>query len=364
METCTEYDEQVPEPLEEVISEEAPPDESPPEETLPEEKLIAQLKGVKLSDSGKGTLSLTENKLEFECRKGFFSSPQLELSIDLLSISSAEIDQQSNMLTIDWQKEIDEYVATQLRLPKGDNSTNLYNSLNGILEQIKLEAQQQEQWGFYQEFLWRTAYSIWTLSKILMQIVQDLSQENWDLVDASISEAKEIADNLTLECAMDVAGPVHSVVEVIPFRDASLAFEKAVNALQAIGISFKDDSIPVREWGEIATENFPGLQWQDIGYIYLFVTRYHLMSLLQQMGQIESIDDSLTLLTKLSSIIEYKTSPEQKTEATPLEEEPEDQQLESIPPEEESTYATKTPIDIDAFAQEIEILLKMNAGKA
>ncbi len=366
METCTEYDEQAPEPSEEVLSEEvSPEEESPSEDTPPEDKLIALLNSVKLENAGKGKLSLTESKLEFERRKNLFSSPQTELSIDLVSISSAEVEQQSNTLTIEWRNEIDECITTKLHLPKGDNTTNLCDSLNGIIEQMQLEAQQREQWGFYQEFLWRTAYSIWTLSKILMQIVQDLSQENWDLVDGSLNEAKEIADNLTLECAIDIASPVHSVVEVVPLRDAALAFHKAILAFQAIGISFKDNTIPFREWGEVVTQDFPGLQWQDIGYFYLFAARYYLMSLLQQIGQIDIVEDSLTTLTKLASIIEIKTSPEPQAEVTPKEgeEELEDQQLEIISKEEEKTNITKTPTDIDTFAEDIEILLKMNAGK-
>ena len=50
---------------------------------LEEEKLLAELKNVRLDNVGKGKLSLTDRRIEFEHRSNLLSPPRLEFSVDL-----------------------------------------------------------------------------------------------------------------------------------------------------------------------------------------------------------------------------------------------------------------------------------------
>ncbi|GAI53296.1 unnamed protein product, partial [marine sediment metagenome] len=75
---------------------------------LEEERLLAQLKNVTLENAGKGKLLLTNKRIEFENRSGFFSPPYLEFSVDLSRVSSAEVDEASYILVLQWLNESDE----------------------------------------------------------------------------------------------------------------------------------------------------------------------------------------------------------------------------------------------------------------
>jgi hypothetical protein len=104
---------------------------------LEEEKLLAQLKNVTLENVGKGKLSLTSKQIEFEKKGGLFSSPRLEFSVDLSRVSSAEADDSSNSLVLEWLDENSERGVSQLILPGGDAATNLCQSLYNILKLVR-----------------------------------------------------------------------------------------------------------------------------------------------------------------------------------------------------------------------------------
>lgn len=313
---------------------------------LQEEKLLAQLKNVKSEGAGKGRLSLTNKRIEFERKSGLFSTPRREFSVNLPLVSSAEVEDASNTLVLEWFQENSERIVNRLHLPRGDASTNLCRSLNEILDLLRLEAEQQQHRVSYQAFLWKTAYQVWVMAELLLQTVQELTHEDWDAVDASLNKVRETANVLTAEGAIDIADSVQTFTEAVTSRDALLILQQIVVALRAIGTAL-DDAPPTEEVEDLALESSPGLKWRDIRYIFLFACRYRLLLLWQQLGESDDIEDSLPRLTKLSSIVKEAISKESHPRSLSEEDE--------------------TPIlasSIEAWAQELETSMKTNAGIA
>jgi len=314
---------------------------------LEEERLLAQLKNVTWENVGKGKLLLTNKRIEFENRSGFFSPPYLEFSVDLSRVSSAEIDEASYILVLQWLNESDEPVVSKLRLPRGDAANDLCQSLDNVLESLRYEAGLQEQRACYQAFLWKTAYHVWVVAGLLVQIVRELTREDWDAVDASLPEAREAASALAVDGAMDISDLVHTLAEAVASRDAPLVLRKVTATVKAIGTSLHNEPPPAGEWQELPLQDSPGLNWRDIRYIFLFAGRYKLLSLWQQLGENKKIEDSLPRLARFSSILAGEI---------PLESQPGRASREG--------EATSITSSIDVAAQNLENSLKMNAGIA
>jgi len=314
---------------------------------LEEEKLLAQLKSVTLENVGKGKLSLTNKRIEFGNKSGLFSPARVEFSVDLSRVRLAEVDEASYTLVLEWLNESGEPVVSKLHLPRSDAANDLFRSLDNVLESLRYEAELQEQRACYQAFLWKTAYHVWVLVGLLVQIVRELTREDWGAVDASLSEARETANALAVDGAMDISDLVHTLIEAVISRDAPLVLRKVTATLKAIGTSLHNELPPAGEWEELSLQNSPGLNWRDIRYIFLFAGRYKLLSLWQQLGENKRIEDSLPRLARFSSILADKIPMESQLGRSSREEE-----------------ATSTISSVEAAAQNLENSLKMNAGIA
>ena len=313
---------------------------------LEEEKLLAELKNVRLDNVGKGKLSLTDRRIEFEHRSSLLSPPRLEFSVDLSEVYSARVKDTSNTLVLEWLDENGERVVSTLNLPEGDAATSLCRALTKKLRILRQVAELQERRACYQAFLWKTAYHVWYIVGLLSQIVRDLSDEDWDTVDASINEARETAKVLTLECGIDITDQVHALADTVSTRDTALVLRSVVATIESIGTSLQNDLPPDAEWQELALENQIGLTWLDMRYIFLFAGRRRLLSLWQESGETKKIEDSLPRLVTLLSILADRISM--------------GSQLESSVGQDASSIADS----VESAAQNLETWLKINTGTA
>ncbi|MGB2583548.1 MAG: hypothetical protein WBC89_05260 [Dehalococcoidia bacterium] len=313
---------------------------------LEEEKLLAELKNVRLDNVGKGKLSLTDRRIEFEHRSSLLSPPRLEFSVDLSEVYSARVKDTSNTLVLEWLDENGERVVSTLNLPEGDAATSLCRALTKKLRILRQVAELQERRACYQSFLWKTAYHVWGIVGLLSQIVRDLSDEDWDTVDASINEAGETAKVLTLECGIDITDQVHALADTVSTRDTALVLRSVVATIESIGTSLQNDLPPDAEWQELALESQIGLTWLDMRYIFLFAGRRRLLSLWQESGETEKIEDSLPRLVPLLSILADRISM--------------GSQLESSVGQDASSIADS----VESAAQNLETWLKINTGTA
>ena len=313
---------------------------------LEEEKLLAELKNVKLDNVGKGKLSLTDRRIEFEHRSSLLSPPRLEFSVDLSEVYSARVKDTSNTLVLEWLDENGERVVSTLNLPEGDAATSLCRALTKKLRILRQVAELQERRACYQSFLWKTAYHVWGIVGLLSQIVRDLRDEDWDTVDASINKARETAKVLALECGIDITDQVHALADTVSTRDTALVLRSVVATIESIGTSLQNDLPPDAEWQEFALESQIGLNWLDMRYIFLFAGRRRLLSLWQESGETEKIEDSLPRLVTLLSILADRISM--------------GSQLESSVGQDASSIADS----VESAAQNLETWLKINTGTA
>jgi hypothetical protein len=313
---------------------------------LEEEKLLAELKNVRLDNVGKGKLSLTDRRIEFEHRSSLLSPPRLEFSVDLSEVYSARVKDTSNTLVLEWLDENGERVVSTLNLPEGDAATSLCRALTKKLRILRQVAELQERRACYQSFLWKTAYHVWGIVGLLSQIVRDLRDEDWDTVDASINKARETAKVLTLECGIDITDQVHALADTVSTRDTALVLRSVVATIESIGTSLQNDLPPDAEWREFALESQIGLTWLDMRYIFLFAGRRRLLSLWQESGETEKIEDSLPRLVTLLSILADRISM--------------GSQLESSVGQDASSIADS----VESAAQNLETWLKINTGTA
>ena len=313
---------------------------------LEEEKLLAELKNVRLDNVGKGKLSLTDRRIEFEHRSSLLSPPRLEFSVDLSEVYSARVKDTSNTLVLEWLDENGERVVSTLNLPEGAAATSLCRALTKKLRILRQVAELQERRACYQSFLWKTAYHVWGIVGLLSQIVRDLRDEDWDTVDASINKARETAKVLTLECGIDITDQVHALADTVSTRDTALVLRSVVATIESIGTSLQNDLPPDAEWQEFALESQIGLNWLDMRYIFLFAGRRRLLSLWQESGETEKIEDSLPRLVTLLSILADRISM--------------GSQLESSVGQDASSIADS----VESAAQNLETWLKINTGTA
>jgi len=328
-----------------------------------QEQERAHLKKVKLENNGKGSLLLTDTKLEFVRKKNFFKSPQLELSVALSDLHATEVDKENNILIIEWRQENNGTGTARLELPKGSDSDQFCNALHDSLEQIRLEAYQKEQSHHYKKYLWRTAYFSWMLSKYLQFIMYDLSQENWDNIDANIKQLNDIVDHLTSDCGIEIDAQFNSLNETLSLRDSSSAFKTIISVLETCGSAFKEQVIPWDKWGEISSIDVSLPKWEDIGFIYLFSGQYHLLSLLQYLNKTEAIEETMSRLVFLQSIVNLLMHPELQEDVLVNEfGEHEECEYEETAFSQADFRIDNTSTNIDDFAQATEDLLKQNAG--
>jgi hypothetical protein len=312
---------------------------------LEEEKLLAHLKNVDLLGIGRGNLSLTEKRIEFQRRGGFLSPPRTEFSIELAAVLSARVRDELNTLILEWLDDAGETVVAQLNLPEIDDATDLCKALTRKLKVLRQVAELQEHRAVYQSFLWKTAHNIWVLAELLSQVIQCLSDEDWDSIEASLNEAKSVADALSANSAIDITHTIDSLTEMVSSRDALTIFRAVVDASRSIGISLDSEFPPMDEWGDMALEDSPGLNWRDIRYIYLFAIRYKLLSWWRLLGEEKNIEESISRLSTLLSILSYKTSMQSR--------------LGGFSMEAENTASVDS---IDSATLNLVTILKVNAG--
>lgn len=334
-----------------------------PSDGLSEDGPFVQLQKVKLEHTGNGTLSLTKRKLEFHRKRGLFSRPELELSIDLTAIKTANIDYHRNILLIEWNNENNECSIRRLYLPKNSNSVTLFDSLNSILERIKMHTHEQEQKKHYHQALRLITYNIWMLAECLLQIANDLSNENWDNIDISLNEAKALVKKLSSECRLDITSH-SSIIKAVASRNALLVYKNIESLLESIGIVFKNKSIPINTWGEIVSQHRSGIDWHDIGFVYLFAGQYYSLPLLKNVGDTGLIEDSLSRLGSLKSTISAILCKDFPSDAPTSENENKHDYL----PNEEKLFKKdllfsydNTSTNLDEFATAVENFLKKKA---
>ncbi|HEY49088.1 MAG TPA: hypothetical protein G4O13_03500 [Dehalococcoidia bacterium] len=309
---------------------------------LEEEQPLAEFKNVKLEGKGKGRLSLTNKRIEFENKSSLFSSQHVEFSVELPRVSSAKVKNSS--LVLEWLDENNELVVSHLHMPKGADTSKLCQTLNNIIKFLKYEIDQQDQRARYQAFLWKTAHLVWVTTGLLLQVVRELTYEDWESVDATLAEAREAAKTLATEASIDITDPVQTLVATSSSRDAPLVLQTIISTLKAIGTSLKDGGPAASEWREVPLDDPSGLNWRDLQYIFLFASRYRLLSLWHQIGDTRKIKDSQPRLDTLLSILSARTAV--------------DLQGGIASTDEPSAIAGPT----GKAAQNLESLLKTNAG--
>lgn len=310
---------------------------------LAEERLVAPLRNVKLEGVGKGKLSVTSQRLEFETKSGILSQPHVEFSIDLTDISSAKVKDDS--LILEWLNEERQRVVRRLFLPKGDAATNLCRSLTNAIKLLKYEAELRERRARYQAFLWKAAYQIWVLGGLLLGVVQELTHEEWEAVDADLSEAREIAGVLSLEGACDIGPSIEGLIETTSSHDAPLVLRKLTATVEGIGKALHGEPPLALEWRELAEEVSSGLNWRDMPYLFLLAASYRLISLQKHLGAADNTDGSLPRLVRLASLLDQRLSL--------------GSQISDVPGEEDASIVAGR---IDELVQEIEGTLRTNAG--
>ena len=270
---------------------------------LEEEELLEQIENVKLEGGGKGKgkLRLTNKRIEFENKGGLFSSSHVQFSIELYKITSAKT--KNSTLILEWPDEENKPVVKQLHMPKGVSPSKICQNMNGILKFLRYEIEQTEQRESYQEFLWKAAYHMWGTVDLLLRVVRELSHEDWEAVDASLAEARDKAASLAAEGRIDIMDTVQTLIATSTSRDAPLVLKSVISTLKSIGTSLNNGSNLSGEWGDLPPEDPTGMNWTDLRYVFLFASRYRLLSLWHQLGETKKIKDSQPQLDALLSIL-------------------------------------------------------------
>ena len=312
---------------------------------LNEEKLLVQLKNVTLDGAGKGKLSLTNKRIEFEHRSGFLSAPRIVLSLDLSEVSSAKIKDTSNTIVLEGLDDNSERAFYQFNLPEGDVSTQLYRLLNKELRVRRQLAEMQERRSSFQSFLWQTAYRTWMMSGIMSRIVRALIQEDWDEVDSTLNEAKQMPSVLSNESSLDIGEDINALSEAISIRNAPLVLQNVVTTTRSLGNLLNGELPFGNEWADLASENTPGLNWGDIRYVFLFGSWYNLLSLWQHSGETQKIEGSLPRMATLLSILAHRISGRSHLGISSL-----------------SDDSSDIAESVESAAHNLDALLKINSG--
>jgi len=311
---------------------------------LEEERLLAQIKGAYLEGTGKGKLSLTSRRVEFEHRKGLLSPPQVAFSVDLSRVFSAKAKHASNTLTLEWLDEAGASVTGEISLPEGAAAARLIRILNGRLRSLKQESDLREQWALYQSFLWATAYHAWLSARHLGRIVQGLLGQDWDAVEAASADASTSAVNLPDADASGIEQVLHALAKTVSSRDASLVLKDVMAAYDAVGKSLNSQTPPDDRWREMSAPPSGGLAWQHIRYIFLFSAWHALISVWRQSGDTGKIERFAPRVTPLLTIVADGIS------------------AELLPVARASGGPTSDLNSLDSAARNLQALLEINAG--
>jgi len=311
---------------------------------LEEERLLAQIKGAYLEGTGRGKLSLTSRRIEFEYRKGLLSPPQVAFSVDLSRVFSAKAKDASNTLTMEWLDEDSASVSGELSLPEGAAAERLVRILNGRLRSLKQEADQREQWALYQSFLWETAYHAWLSARHLGRIVQGLLEQDWDAVETASADAAAFAANLPDGDTSAIEQALQALAKTVSSRDASLVLKEVMTAYGAVAKSLNGQTPPDDRWGEMPSPPSGGLAWPHIRYIFLFSAWHALISAWRQSGETDKIDRFAPRMAPLLTIVADGVSPELQ------------------PITRADGGGTSDLNSLDSAARNLQALLEINAG--
>ncbi|MBE0479351.1 MAG: hypothetical protein IBX68_00055 [Dehalococcoidia bacterium] len=275
---------------------------------LPEEHPLAELKNVQLDKVGKGKLLLTSKSLLFERKNNFFSSPHLEFSIRLADITSAKVRDSSTTLVLEWAGSRGERAASRLSLAKGEAAVAFCRDLKASLETLRQQNLLRERKAQYRLFLDRTACVTWLVVDLLVGIFRDLTYEGWDGIDASTSQAGEMATALAELQSVDIVNQLKAVNDAVLARDASSVLRKVVSTLQVIGETLGNDAPEPREFTGIVAESPHLTSWFDIRYIFLFAFRYRLLCAWLELGENLKADECLPQLSRLAAVLIQRLS--------------------------------------------------------
>jgi hypothetical protein len=259
----------------------------------------AVVKNVRREGGGKGRLLLTEHAVVFEARRGFFSKLRPELEIDLSAISSAVTDEESNAVVIEWLDENQEYSSTRMYLPKGKAADDLCQALDESLERIRAEDELARRRAAYVDFLWGTAYDVWCATGLLVGIIDGLTREDWQAVDGLVQDIESMA----LDGSIVPGVPMQALADAVPSRDGSLVLRRLLDVLRGIGSTLNNELWPAEEWGELALEDLPGLEWRDIRYIFLFEVNSRLLHPMRRLCSQEEVDNAVRRLGKICRLL-------------------------------------------------------------
>jgi hypothetical protein len=285
-------------------------DEDAQPDSQEDERLLAQIKGARLPGVGRGKLTLTNLRLEFEHRKGLLASPEVDLSVDLVRVFSARVGEDSDTLTIEWLDDSSAPIATHVALPQGDAAQRLYRILTSTLRRLKQEADLREHQALYQSFLWATAYQSWLAARLLGRIVEGLIAQDWDAVEGASATARDAATSLPSGAAPGVDDALQALTETVSSRDPRLVLRDVVAAYRALGESLNTDVPPGDKWTVVSDPTTPGMTWPHVRYIFLFAAWHTLLSVWLRASDQAKIDEYTKRLKPLLALLADAISPE------------------------------------------------------
>ncbi len=316
-------------------------DNDAPVTDLEDEKLIVQIKGAYLEGAGRGKLSLTSRRIEFEHRKGLLSPPQVDLSVDLSHIFSAKARSESSTLTIEWLDDSGASVVSELTLPQGNTTERLHRILTSRLRRLKQEADLREHVALYQSYLWTTAYHAWLTAQFLGRVVKGLIGQDWDAVETASANARDSATSLPGCDASGIDRALQALAETIISRDAPLVLGDVTAAYRAVGASLSSQVPPDDRWIDVSAASSSGLAWPHIRYVFLFSAWQALASTWRQSGDMAQLDALAPGVTPLLTILADAISPELQPGAA---------------------GTAIDPSSLESAARNLEALLRINAG--
>jgi hypothetical protein len=181
----------------------------------------------------------------------------------------------------------------------------------------------------------------------VLRIIRALTKEDWDTVDDSVNEARQISRVLSSELALDISDEVHALSEAVSIRDAPLVLRNVMATIKSIGGSLNGDPPFGEEWADLALEDSPGLNWRDVRYIFLFASWHNLLSLWQETGETEKIEGLLPRLVTLLSLLADRISRRSQLGIASL-----------------SENGSSIADSVELAARNLDTMLKTNAGVA
>ena len=314
---------------------------------LEDERLLAQIKGAYLEGLGKGRLSLTNKRVEFERRSGLLSPYVVEFSADLSRIFSAKTGDESNTITIEWLDDRGTPIVRELTLPEGNAAERLSRILSDRLRALREDAALREQEALYQAFLWTAAYHAWLTARLLGRIVEGLLGQDWDAVEATSAETLTAVANLPGSAAAELERGLDDLAHNTASRDAPLALRNVVAIHNAIGQSLNTEVPPDDRWTTASVPTSGGLAWHHIRYVFLFTAWHCLLSNRQQSGDPAATEEVTPRLSRMLTILADGISSELQPGRQPR-----------------GRHSTDGLDAIDSAARNLEALLRINAGVA